>query len=181
MRFRILLGAFLLLSLTSCNYFAGTVDQNESINQEALLNEGSKQAGLPGITHFSERKILKALYELRDAQHSTYTYTQSLDGKFHFLCNSIGYPIPYSAQLTNPSKVTYSPGSTTPIVISQAEPNGLFTPSHSEATWVMCAAKGALSPVYVEQRVITSPQKMLATGEIDDKSAPTITIPSQKK
>jgi hypothetical protein len=168
----------LCFGLTSCD-LSSTVDEKETSQQEKMLKEGSRESGMPAINNFSERKILKALYELRDAQHVTYTYTQSLDGKFHFLCNSIGYPMPYSAQLTNPSKIGYSPGGT-PVVLPQAEPNGIFAPPSSDATWVMCSSKKDLVPVYVEQKVIASPQKLSLTGEIDDKSTPTFTISGKK-
>jgi hypothetical protein len=174
--------SIVLMLLTGCaNPPAPPVDAIESMQQEKMVREGSKQAGLPAITNFSERKILKALYELRDRQHATYTYTQSLDGKFHFLCNSIGYPIPYSAQMTNPRKVVYNGSSAAYDTLPQSEPNGIFSPSNNEASWVMCAAKGELAPVYIQQRVITSAQKISKTGEIDSKSSPSVTIPIPKK
>jgi len=39
-------------------------------------------------------------------------------------------------------------------VVAQQEPNGLFTPTSSNATWVPCIdAKGKITPVYEEKNV----------------------------
>lgn len=49
-------------------------------------------------------------------------------------CPSIGFPVPSTAQLTNPEQVIHS-GTT----IAQAEPNGVYT-GDSTATYVICVA-----------------------------------------
>jgi len=59
------------------------------------------------------------------------------------LCNSIGYGLPYATQYTHPSL---------------ADPNGLYTPSSAEGTWVLCLnpkTKEA-EPQYIEPRIIVS-------------------------
>jgi hypothetical protein len=47
--------------------------------------------------------------------------------------------------------------------LPQAEPNSLFMPSSAEASWIICSdSKKNLAPVYVEDKVISSPFKLKA-------------------
>lgn len=153
---------FFLVFLVSCK--ESSSDERQSIEQERLLQEGSSQTGLPNIKNFRERKLLKDIIELRDQDGlNTYTYLfTEQTGKLVFLCNSVGYGIPASTQYTNPQKVEYS-STNGYAVLPQADPNGLFSPSSSEGTWVMCAdpaQTGKTKPVYIEPRVIVSPFKL---------------------
>lgn len=174
MRFGVIgLAAIVGLSATAC---INDVDYTTKNKQEALLREADRQSGLPNIVNFAEKKMLKALLELRDQNLPTYSYLRSLDGKMMFLCNSIGYPVPYSAQYTNPEKG----GEYTGYALPQAEPNGVFSPSTAEASFVMCSdGKGNVGPVYVEERVITSPFKIGVTGAIDTSEKPTLVMPKE--
>lgn len=127
-------------------------DKKNARETERLQKEADRQAGLPNIVNFQEKKLAKAIYELRDQEDLvTYVYTQGMDGKLVFLCKALGFGLPYAAQYTNPMK----PGTTT----HQAEPNGLFMPSSADATWIMAIdpATGKTHPIYVEPRVIVSP------------------------
>lgn len=49
-------------------------------------------------------------------------------------CPSIGFPIPSTAQLTNPDEVI---GGDTDVVVSQIEPNGVYS-GESTGTYVIC-------------------------------------------
>jgi hypothetical protein len=86
-----------------------------------------------------------------------------MTGRLIFLCDSIGYGIPYATQFTSPSKI-YSPCASCQGAISlpQADPNGLFSPASAEGTWIMCKdPKGdAVKPVYVEPRTVVSPFRL---------------------
>jgi hypothetical protein len=93
----------------------------------------------------------------------TYTYLwNEFNGKLVFLCNSVGYGIPYATQYTSPQKEAgyYEHGQ---YALPQADPNGLFSPAAAEGTWVMCADpanKNGTKPVYIEPRVVVSPFKL---------------------
>jgi len=152
-----------VMSLTACDYKPSS-DEVQQAQQERILAEGTAQTGMPAIKNFRERKMLKDILELRDQDGlTTYTYiVAEQTGKLVFLCNSIGYGIPASTQYTNPQKIT-SEGQRNGIVLPQADPNGLFSPSSAEGTWVLCAdpdGGGKTRPVYIEPRVIVSPFKM---------------------
>jgi len=153
----------ILLSLLAACGGAESSDTVQAAQQEAILAEGTSQVGMPAIKNFRERKLLKDIIELRDQTGVvTYTYIVAENtGKLIFLCDSIGYGIPAATQFTNPSKIaaSFQAGY---AILPQADPNGLFSPSSAEGTWVMCAdaASKTTRPVYIEPRVIVSPFKM---------------------
>ncbi len=162
-KYRVLLLAALLLPLILGAKECGTEDADEIQTKQtaALASEAQRQTGMPGITNFTERKFVKYLYELRDQDgFSTYTYIVDLNGGLHFVCESIGYGIPYSAQFVNPERKEYGPQGGS-IALPQPEPNGLFTPDGLSATWILCTdAEGGIRPVYSEPELLVSPFKM---------------------
>jgi hypothetical protein len=139
-------------------------DKKQDDMQETLANEAQRQVGMPGITNFTERKIVRKLYELRDQEIATFTYIPDLNGRLWHLCDSIGYGLPYGVQFTNPHRPLH-PNFSSSSMQDQPEPNALFMPSTAEGTWVICGTKTDLKPVYVEPRVIVSPFKLNAAGE----------------
>jgi hypothetical protein len=150
--------AILGFTLTGC--IKADSDDIQRNQQERILKESTAQTGMPNIKNFRERKLMKTIIEMRDQDGLvTYTYTvPETTGRPVFLCNSIGYGLPAATQYTNPEKYEIS-GATLP----QADPNGLFSPSSAEGTWVMCtdpSGNGKTRPVYVEPRIIVSPFKL---------------------
>jgi hypothetical protein len=129
-------------------------DQLQHDQQEVLLRAANAATGMPAIVNFAERKMLKRIFEIRDQPINTTTYIIDTNGHPHKICDSIGYGFPYSTQFTNPLQ---NPLKT--VVLSQAEPNGLFSSSTSEGTWISCVdpVSKHMQLVYVEPRVIVSP------------------------
>lgn len=151
----------MLLLLAACDEVS-TADKKERDATNALTEQASAQVGMPSVTQFTEKRIVRELYELRDKNITTFTYTQDMFGKLHHLCDSIGYGLPYGVQFSNPDKLV-NPYGGTYMSMPQAEPNGLFMPSTAEGTWVICTDKtGKIKPMYMEPRVITSPFKLNA-------------------
>jgi hypothetical protein len=112
---------------------------------------------MPGITKFAEKRALKQIYELRDNTIATETFIVDMHGKLHHFCNSLGYGIPYSTQYVNPEVYEAFHGS----ILPQPEPNGLFMPTSSSATWITCVDKNSLpKTVYVEPQIIVSPMEL---------------------
>lgn len=154
-----------LLGLLACDEGTPNSDQVQRDKQEQLSQQSNQQVGIPGVTNFTEKRLVRTLYELRDKEIATFSYIPDINGHLWHLCDSIGYGLPYGVQFTNPEKVvqSYSQSFGT---LPQAEPNGLFMPPTAEGTWVICAdSKGKPSPVYVEPRVIISPFKLHSFGE----------------
>ena len=149
-----------------------TSDDLQRKQQEQLLLEATSQVGMPAIKNFREKKLLKDIFELRDQTGLvTYTYLENLvptvvkghtalGGKLTFFCDSIGYPIPYATQFTNPQKLAGSYERAL-VAFPQADPNGLFSPSTADGTWVMCKDPGGkdVRPIHVEPKLVGSPFK----------------------
>lgn len=143
-------------------------DRIQREKQEVMSVQSNAQVGMPGITNFTEKKLMRQLYEIRDqAKLLTYTYVTDMQGRLWHVCDSVGYGLPYGTQFSNPSKMSYGPNSSggNVVVIPQSEPNGLFMPPSAEGTWVQCIGSGGkIAPMYVEQRIISSPWKLKAFG-----------------
>ena len=153
----LLVTALSTLALTACDQ-TQTSTQIERQKQEELSKRGVESVGMPAITNFAEKRMMKDIIELRDQDVATTTYIVDMQGNHHKICDSIGYGLPYATQYTNPSRVSYDSthGS---AVIPQADPNGLYSPASADGTWVMCVnpkTKKA-TPLYIEPHVIVSP------------------------
>lgn len=165
--------AMLIMTLTGCSYQGSSVNQGlqeERRATQALQEQSMREVGMPNITNFTEKKLLKMLYELRDdATLSTHTYVMGRNG-YMYLGPSIGFGIPYSTQYTQPEtlqrvrlKDTYAETHTSYTeVLPQADPNGLYTPTGLSATWVMLVdpETGSIKPAYVEQEITVRMDKM---------------------
>lgn len=148
--------------VTGCE-FEESSTQAEQRQQEMLSKEANSQVGMPEITRFFEKRQLKKILKSRDnPSYLTYTYVMVPGtGKRRLVCpgsgRSIGFGIPYSTQYTAPQKVITRLGDN--VVIPQPDPNGLYMPESSEATFVMCVNPkgGDPFPVMVEDRTQASP------------------------
>jgi len=146
-------------------------------SQATMLNQeqAAVTVGMPAIVNYTEKRMLKTIYELRDnPKLVTYSYTMDMTGKRHSVCPtvSIGYPVPYSTQYTAPKALrvnkpiwpdgTQYSGEAKTWEADQPEPNGLYMPSSADGTWVICVNPdtGNPAPVYIEPKVMTYPFKM---------------------
>lgn len=146
-----------------------TADQTATRQTDQAMQEASRQAGMPAIVNFQEKKLMKMIYELRDqADLITYTYYIDMNGNKHFLGKSLGYGLPYSTQYSNPQRLVdvtdygiSSYQSNDAAVISQPEPNGMFMPDGLSATWVILLDENdEPKVVYIESEILVSPFKL---------------------
>ena len=157
---KFILGGFLVgcLALSACDEQRPSADEVQQHAQEQISEQGNQSVGMPAITNFAEKRLMKTILEMRDdPKLTTFTYTQDMNGKLHKRCNSIGYGLPYATQYTNPQKPTYNTQAV--AILPQADPNGLFSPASAAGTWVLChdPKSDKLYPVYFEPDVIVSP------------------------
>ena len=145
--------------LTACGK---TPSENASQIERRKQGEMSLQAiesvGMPSITNFAEKRMMKDIIELRDRNVPTTTYIVDMNGRTHKVCDSIGFGLPYATQYTNP-QMPQQPFGGSVYVLPQADPNGLYSPASADGTWVQCVdpkTKKA-TVVYVEPRIIVSP------------------------
>ena len=146
------LAAILLLSLFGCGYQESSTTR-EARMQEQMSSESISAVGMPSVSNFQEKKMMKMIIEMRDKALTTYTYTQDMNGGLHKLCDSVGYGLPYATQYTNPQKAAY-----TGLALPQADPNGLFSPASADGTWILCLDPSSkkVSPIYSEPHIIVS-------------------------
>ena len=140
-----------------------STDADQARKTEAMVKAADQAVGMPNITNFTEKRFAKLIYELKDGEINTYSYFMDLNGRLHFLCNSVGYGMPSSVQFVNPERLARADlGSHMgQVAIPQPEPNGLFMPEGLAATFVLCADdKGGVKPVYSEPSLIVSPMPL---------------------
>lgn len=148
----------------------GCVDTNRADNEQAeqtetMMIEAHRQTGMPNIINFQQKKLMKMIYELCDKEDLIcYAYMFSdYQGKLIYIGKCIGFGIPFSAQYSNPERViTYSNqlyAGSSPATIPQPEPNGLFMPTSSSATWLIMIdpETNEPRPVYFEPTIVVSP------------------------
>jgi hypothetical protein len=137
--------------------FAGCYDSSAS--REAAVvdkqqDQFNKSQPIPVSRWSLERDLLIKLYKLRNRQVSTHSVWRSAMGQIEGDCPSIGFGLPYDLSLTNPLMLTMRKfGSATYAngVVAQPEPNGIFSSTNTNATWVMCVDKsGLIEPHYIE-------------------------------
>lgn len=144
----LLCATFIVLTAESgCEESADTLEADGVNDQQNIYTQNQP------VPHFDwslERDVAIQLYQIRNEARNTYTVVTSQGtGTPVWMCPSIGYPIPYDVQLTNPVKRDYS--GSYGVVIEQAEPNGLFSSKNSSGTWVLCVGEnGKAVPVYTE-------------------------------
>lgn len=162
--FALLSALALAPSPNGCDDPQTTTDEKQSAAQAASLEQAHASVGMPSISRFEEKRMLKDLYELRDKAIATHSYiVNEMKGCLVYLGPSVGYGLPYGTQFTSPTRVINA-GYTSQASIPQPEPNGLYVPETAEGTWIMLKdpAGGDVRPVYIEPRVIVSPFRLAA-------------------
>lgn len=101
-------------------------------NIGALL--GSNQTK---IEVYQDKKLLRALYELRDKNVPTFTYTMDSNGKLHYLCKSTGFGIAEDSRFGGDS------------------PSGVYSEG-AGGRYVFCVIGKAVAPLYVKAKPIIS-------------------------
>lgn len=133
-----------------------SADRVQERETREAMSEAQRQIGMPDIVNFLERRFARDILEMRDEEISTYTYIVDLNGNLHFVCESVGYGLPYSVQFTNPERTVNEP-SGGDHTIPQPDPNGLFMPDGLAATWILCSdGEGGISPVYSEPELLVT-------------------------
>ena len=153
-----------LLALTACDMPPeNSANSRQTAATKASLDAADREIGMPRISNFAQRKLLKNAYEDMDQTTLTYVYVQSMNGRFICLGQAVGYGVSMGTQFTAPyynSRV----GTDGNQEIPQAEPNGLFMPSSGAATIVnlIDPNTGQARTSLIEPNVVTSPNKLPA-------------------
>jgi hypothetical protein len=143
--------------LSACGQYNENSTEIERRKQEELSLRGVESVGMPAITNFAEKRMMKDILELRDKNVATTTYLVGMNNQLTKLCDSVGYGLPYATQYTNPQHLTYD--GPHGVILPQPDPNGLYSPASADGTWVLCVdhKDNKPKPIYVEPRIIVSP------------------------
>lgn len=172
--FSLIVVAFLFMGMDSCGEKKAAKDSADAVQAQQtknMLSEAQRQVGMPNIVNWQQRKLMKMIYELCDKEDLIcYAYIKSdYQGKLFFIGKCVGFGIPFSAQFTNPNRIwdlEIDGGGVNKCedngeiqVIPQADPNGLFMPTSSSATWLMMVdpETNEPRPVYIEPEIVVSP------------------------
>jgi hypothetical protein len=160
-----LLSLLIILSSSSCDLEPPkeTSDSKQSAQTEQALSNATSEIGMPAIINYTELKNFKWILELRDQSNLiTHTYLMNeMTGELGaYLGKSIGFGIPAATQFTNPEKLKIARGdfgqyaSEDTYTLPQADPNGLYMPTSTDATWVILIdPKGKPQPQYIEAKI----------------------------
>src|SRR5512139_2535547 len=141
----ILVFVFVISTAEGC--FGTTQQQLEQAQQAEGVASITQNQPVPDLGGYSfEQQIVIETYLARNNTIATYVYMFAMDGKIIEICPSIGYPIPYSTQLTAPDVALFQ--YTGDPVVPNPEPNGLYPPGDAAATLVQCVnPDGSVTPV----------------------------------
>jgi hypothetical protein len=145
----------------ACGERQGNADKEMAQKTEQLMQEVNAQIGMPEIVNFQQRKLMKMIYEQADREDLVcYAYIKSdYQGTLCYIGRCMGYGVPFSAQYTNPMVAKRVSGLSNRFVLPQPDPNGLFMPTSSSATWLMMIdpETNEPRPVYLEPEIVVSP------------------------
>jgi hypothetical protein len=145
-----------------------SVDEQQRQQQEQMLKEKNSEIGLPNIKEWTEKKMAKQIFELRDnSKLICYAYTKNdMTGKYVYEGRCMGFGLPYSTQYTNPERLAQHDidgiyESNGNITMPQADPNGLFMPDSASATWLMMINEetGNTEVQYYEPNLVVTQSK----------------------
>lgn len=176
---RVLILSILIgLLLVGCEQQTTTNARKEYAQQASGISAILDNQPVPDLGGWSfERQVIIDTYVARNKMVNTYTYLLlEYTGKIIKICDSKGYPIPYSTELTNPTQAYNQ------TTIGNPEPSSLYPPSSANATLVQCVlGDGQVVPTYWENNVFALPYQINADIILTPTgSAPSFSVGIQK-
>ncbi len=173
-------------ALILCLFLVGcaSAEERDRITVDKQQRQYARQQPVPTFEWSLERDATIQIYKLRNEHTRTWTIWRSDTGIIEGHCDSVGYPIPYDVQLTNPLQPHGS------AVIEQAEPNGLFSSKHATAMWVreviLKNNKTFVVPIFVSGKVTCYPYPIEVdydknrVTQVKSSEEPTIALKEKK-
>jgi hypothetical protein len=129
--------ALIVLGLAACQ--SGTSGQALE-NQQQKNDTATYEQNQP-IPHFQTSQIRATLTEVEaiqalGSQTTSFFFNQGVADPI-FSCPSLGMPVPSTAQLSDPDQVIGT-GSNNAVTVGQMDPNGIYSPTDSTGTNVLC-------------------------------------------
>lgn len=138
-------------------------DAQDKADREAVNLQQEQYRKAQPVMYYeysNELDVYQQIYDARvEGSIRTWTVERSNSGEVLDDFVSLGFPIPYDAQLTNPLKVVdlYDAA----VAIEQPEPNGLYSSKNTAATWVLVVRRvgdiSVVTPFYSENKISCYP------------------------
>jgi hypothetical protein len=176
---------FCLCLLAGCSGCRSN-EQKDRQSVEKQQGQYAKAQPVPFFEWSLERDFMIQLQNKRNEALRTWSVWRSDTGVIEGHTESIGFPLPYDVQLTNPLG---REGTNSSLVVEQAEPNGLFSSKTTAATWIRSVVthngKTMEVPIYVEGKVTCYPYPIVVDYEKNRvtraEAEPTIQLEKAKK
>jgi hypothetical protein len=173
--------AVLGASLAACTHGQPNGQQQE--NKQQQQDTTSLEASQP-IPHYNYSQIRQTLIDAEtisaDGTQTTSFFFQMGNQDPVYSCPSLGEPVANSSSLSNPQQGTGVSGVAGAIAIGQMDPDGIYTPTSSSGTYVICLNSGGQPYLdYWEGDVFTvsgAAEWNTATHSIKVTGAPTAAI-----
>jgi hypothetical protein len=166
-----------LLALAAAGCTSSSSDGQQAEDAQQSQDSTSLEQSQP-IPHFSYSQIRQTIIDAEtiasDGTQTTSFFFQMGDANPVFSCPSIGMPVANTAQLSNPLQPYTGPVSTgtDDIAVGQMDPDGIYAPSASSGTYVICVnGSGAKYLEYWEGDVMT-----VAAGAVWDDATHTLSV-----
>lgn len=143
----------LVLLLTGCGHHTNVAKSE----QQAQTQDSRTLLYAQPVPHFDWSQIRQTLIDLEGAQAkavqtTSFFFMQGFDHPY-LVCNSIGFPVPATDQLTNPQQAQSYNGN--PYTIGQQDPTGIYS-GDTAGTYVLCIdPQGQAEAQYAEPFVHT--------------------------
>jgi hypothetical protein len=181
-------------SVAGCSHGNNNGNSAEQQQQQQITTNLEGSQPLPAVYYSQERQNLIdiELAEVNDVRTTSFGVTEM--GQLLYSCPSIGFGIPDSASLSNPSQIiwgynSWGNGMMDSGVGDQMDPNGIYAPTTSDGTYIICVTANA--KIYInrfESKVDTvggpaewtGPGKQLISG-VTDPTALASTVSGKKQ
>ena len=166
------LALLVLLALSPSDSNGCTSTTDEAANQQSQaqaqsLLQANEAVGMPAITHWQERRMVKDLPTRRSETSPSRPHAYLVNEmrgcpRLHQVHRS-ATGCRTAPQFTAPEKDIYATtSSSVHHNIPQPEPNGLYIPEAAEGTWLLMKDPGSpdVKPVYFEPRIVVTPFRL---------------------
>lgn len=157
----------LLILLEGCVAEKPNIAQTEQAQADFGQQQIIKNQPIPDMNGYSyERWLAFKMIEIRNKSVKVayaYQFVPTANGlQTVFICETLGYPIPYAVQTTNPQRIEWIArgGNYSLVTLDNPEPNMLYMPASADATWIPCVFDGKIFPFYYEEKVETFPLEL---------------------
>jgi hypothetical protein len=172
----------LALGLAACSHASNpSGQQQENQQQQSDTNTYETNQPIPHFQYSDYRQTAISVEAIQALGEQTTSFFFNLGVRNPiFSCPSLGSPFPNTAELSNPDQVENDgyPQGGAAVTIGQMDPNGVYSPSSSSGTYVICVnARGQQYAQYWEGDVdsVSGPATWDdATGQIVVTGQPTM-------